>query len=258
MEATGLLRSVHEATVSGSLTAVQLRDHPTVEAALTAIRSGLQDGGLLLTLAQRSRNRWFVYAQLVVMAIVAVRVAVDLCFGAPIDELWRGIVLMGLYLAFMVMVPRAPEPAPLGSPNCDVTTPNSHRHDWSSNSGSSERFWRTDGDGIRRLGRRWIPPARLRWRICLVWSRCMRWTRHLPRTSALPVDDLSTTFCEPSPMSNARSSSHLGDVAFDLLDLDDSPASKSPSKNSPTTARDRHASPKGEPVASSRSMRGPP
>ncbi|BDX33620.1 hypothetical protein TUM20985_41670 [Mycobacterium antarcticum] len=104
MDATRLERAVYEATPGH--TAVELPGQPAVSATLARICGGLEESGLLLSPSQRASTRWFLYALLVVLGIGVARVAAELIRGAPVGGLFSALVVIGVFVTFMVTVPR--------------------------------------------------------------------------------------------------------------------------------------------------------
>ena len=102
--ASALQRTVYDA--AGAPASARLSGHPAVADMLARIRDDLERTGLLLSSEQRAGTRWFAYAELAVVAIGAIRVAVGLANGTPVGDLLRAFVLVGLFMLFLVAVPR--------------------------------------------------------------------------------------------------------------------------------------------------------
>jgi uncharacterized protein (TIGR04222 family) len=103
--ATRLEKAVYEEAADGH-PAQDLPGLPLVSAALERIRDDLVRTELLPAPSRLRRVRWFVYAQLVIVAVGAVRIATNLIDGAPLGTLASAFVLVGLFLLVMAPMPR--------------------------------------------------------------------------------------------------------------------------------------------------------
>ena len=104
IDASALARAVYDA--AGAPTSARLSGHPAVSAMLARIRDDLERTGILLSSRLRAGARWFAYAELAVIAIGVARVAADLANGAPSGDILRSFVLVGLFMLFLLAVPR--------------------------------------------------------------------------------------------------------------------------------------------------------
>lgn len=102
--ATRLEEAVYEAA-GDRHPARDVPDLPVVGAALERIREDLMRTELLATPSRLRRVRWFVYAQLVIVAVGALRIVTNLVDGAPLGTLPGAFVLVALFLLIMAPTP---------------------------------------------------------------------------------------------------------------------------------------------------------